>query len=63
MRWAIDGPLPEGLSFEPTAGLLHGTPEAGTPEPVDLVLRVTDGGSRASRPARLVVYYVMALAL
>ena len=56
LRWAVDGPLPGGLSLEPDSGLLLGTPEAGTAEPVELVLRVSDGSDRASRAARLLVF-------
>ena len=56
LRWGLDGTLPEGLSFDPEFALLAGTPKAGTPEPVGLLLRVTDGHDRASRPAKLVVY-------
>jgi hypothetical protein len=56
LRWAIDGPLPPGLSFDPGSGCIRGTPEAGVAEPVALTLRVSDGQDRASRMARLVVY-------
>jgi hypothetical protein len=56
LRWAIDGALPAGLSFDPGAGCIRGTPEAGAAEPVALTLRVSDGRDRASRMARLVVY-------
>ena len=55
-RWSLDGPLPAGLSFEPTSGQIRGTPRAGTARPVALVLHVGDGDERVSRPARLVVY-------
>ena len=56
LRWGVDGKLPEGLAFDPETAQLKGTPRAGTPEPVALVLRVSDGQDRASRAARLVVY-------
>jgi hypothetical protein len=56
LQWSVAGPLPEGLSLEPAAGLLRGTPRAGTPKPVELVLRVRDGASQATRATRLVVY-------
>ena len=56
LRWGVDGKLPEGLAFDPETAQLKGTPKAGTPEPVGLVLRVSDGQDRASRPAKLVVY-------
>jgi hypothetical protein len=55
-RWAVDGRLPEGLQVEPGSGLIRGTPTRGTPEPVGLILRVSDSSGRASRPTRLVVY-------
>jgi hypothetical protein len=56
LRWSVDGPIPDGLSFEPDTAQLKGTPRKGTPEPVALVLRVSDGSDRATQPARLVVY-------
>jgi hypothetical protein len=56
LHWSVAGPLPEGLSLEPATGLLRGTPRAGTPKPVELVLRVRDGASQAARATRLVVY-------
>ncbi|MEO6808917.1 MAG: Ig domain-containing protein [Isosphaeraceae bacterium] len=56
LRWALDGPLPKGLSFDPNSARLHGTPSAGTPRPVELVLRVSDGSDRDARAARLTVY-------
>src|SRR5262249_18375487 len=56
LRWAVDGKLPEGLTVDPDSGRLLGTPKAGTPGPVPLVLRVSDGSSRASRETQLVVY-------
>jgi hypothetical protein len=56
LRWAVDGPMPEGLSFDAETAQIRGTPRNGTPEPASLVLRVSDGTSRASQAARLVVY-------
>jgi hypothetical protein len=56
LQWSLDGPLPEGLEFDPARGLLRGTPKAGTPKPAELVLHVSDGSERASRPTRLLVY-------
>jgi hypothetical protein len=56
LRWAVDGKLPEGLTFDPERAQIRGTPKAGTPEPAQLVVRVSDGASRASQAARLVVY-------
>jgi len=56
LRWAVDGAIPEGLAFDPSTALLRGTPKAGTPQPVSLVLRVTDGHDRATQATRLVVY-------
>ena len=56
LRWAVDGPLPDGLHFDPDSALVEGTPTKGTPDPVPLLLRVSDGEDRAFRHARLVVY-------
>jgi hypothetical protein len=56
LRWSVDGPLPEGLSFDPERGRLSGTPRRGTPRPAVLGLRVTDGVHSARGEARLVVY-------
>jgi hypothetical protein len=56
LRWAIDGKLPEGLSFDPETGQLRGTPKAGTPGPLALVVRVSDGTSRASQAIQFTVY-------
>ncbi|HMB06949.1 MAG TPA: putative Ig domain-containing protein [Isosphaeraceae bacterium] len=56
LRWSVDGPIPDGLRFDPDTAQLKGTPRQGTPEPVALVLRVSDGTERATQPARLVVY-------
>jgi hypothetical protein len=56
LRWAVDGTIPEGLTFDPESAQIRGTPKAGTPEPVSLLLRVSDGHDRASQGARLVVY-------
>jgi hypothetical protein len=56
LRWSVDGELPDGLVFNAATSQLQGTPRAGTTKPADLVLRVTDGATRASRVSRLVVY-------
>ncbi|HEV3162639.1 MAG TPA: Ig domain-containing protein [Isosphaeraceae bacterium] len=56
LRWAVDGPIPAGLSFDVASAQLRGTPKAGTPRPVPLVLRVSDGVDRATRETQLVVY-------
>lgn len=56
LRWSLDGELPQGLSFNPEAGLLAGTPAKGTPEPVNLAIRVGDGEEFAAGSLRLVVY-------
>ena len=56
IRWAVDGPLPEGLTFDPAIGQIHGTPTKGTPEPSKLSLRASDGSDRTSRATQLVVY-------
>jgi hypothetical protein len=54
--WAVDGELPEGLTFEPDTGRIRGIPKKGTARPAELVIRVHDGSERAARGARLVVY-------
>ncbi len=56
LRWSVDGKLPDGLSFDPEAALIKGTPKTGTPEPVELAVRVSDGQDRASQAIQLVVY-------
>jgi hypothetical protein len=56
LRWAIDGALPKGLEFDASSAQIHGTPEGGTPRPVSIALRVSDGSDRASRSTELVVY-------
>ncbi len=48
--------LPEGLAPDGDAGVVKGTPRAGTPKPVDLVFRVSDGATEDAGPARLTVY-------
>jgi hypothetical protein len=55
-HWSVAGPLPEGLTFDADSGLIKGTPEKGTPKPVELVLRAGDGQSQATRATSLVVY-------
>src|SRR5271157_3222289 len=56
LHWNIEGPLPEGLTFDPASGVLQGTPAQGTPQPLSLSVRVSDGLSIATGSARLVVY-------
>jgi hypothetical protein len=56
IRWMVEGPLPDGLEFDSTTGLLRGTPSKGTPEPVSLVLRAADESDQVSSQTRLVVY-------
>lgn len=56
LRWSIDGKLPEGLSFDPEVGVIRGTPAKGTPEPLALSVRVSDGTEMATQAARLLVY-------
>jgi hypothetical protein len=56
LRWSVEGPLPEGLSFDPQAGRIEGTPRTGTAEPAALVVRVSDGSAHASQKTRLLVY-------
>jgi hypothetical protein len=55
-RWSVAGELPKGLTLQTETGVLSGTPRAGTPRPVELVLGVRDEASRATQPARLVVF-------
>jgi hypothetical protein len=56
LRWHLEGPLPEGLTFDAAAGLLQGTPRNGTPQPLSLSIRVSDGDSIAAKTTQLVVY-------
>ncbi len=56
LHWYIEGPLPVGLTFDPASGVLQGTPAKGTPQPLSLSVRVSDGLSIATGSARLVVY-------
>lgn len=56
LRWAVDGDLPEGLSFDAKSAVLRGTPQGGTPKPVALTLRVSDGNERAAQATHLLVY-------
>ncbi len=56
LRWSIDGELPEGLRFDADTGQIQGTPRKGTPKPVELLLRVSDGSDRTARATRLVIY-------
>lgn len=55
-RWAVEGKLPEGLKFDTETGVLSGTAKAGTAQPVELSVRVSDGMDRAAGLTRLVVY-------
>ena len=43
-----------GYFMDAGSGLIRGTPEKGTPEPVPLVLRASDGSGRVARATRLV---------
>jgi hypothetical protein len=56
LKWAVAGPLPDGLDLDPATGRIQGTPRAGTPRPVELALRVSDGSAQATQTTRLVVY-------
>jgi hypothetical protein len=55
LTWSVDGELPAGLVFVPGSGQLKGTPKAGTPKPVEFVIRVSDGERHVARMARLAV--------
>ncbi len=56
LRWTLESALPAGLSFDPASGVLQGTPAKGTPQPLALNLRVSDGSDVATGTARLLVY-------
>jgi hypothetical protein len=56
LRWTLESPLPEGLSFDPASGVMQGTPAKGTPQPLALNIRVSDGSDVATSTARLLVY-------
>lgn len=54
--WRLDGVLPAGLAFDETTATLKGRPEKGTPEPLLLVARVSDGHATAQRTLQLSVF-------
>ncbi|QDV35983.1 Ig domain-containing protein [Tautonia plasticadhaerens] len=56
LRWGLEGELPEGLEFDPGLGLIRGTPEAGSPGPLALTVRVGDGRRTEAKRLSLVVY-------
>jgi hypothetical protein len=56
IRWSLDGPLPDGLKFDSESGTIQGRPGKGTPQPVTLKLRASDGNSIATRSTQLLVY-------
>jgi hypothetical protein len=56
LTWAVNGQLPDGLTFNPKTARIEGTPRSGTPEPLALTVHVTDGVKRDSRTVRLVVF-------
>jgi hypothetical protein len=56
LRWTLEGTLPEGLSFDSASGVLKGTPRKGTPQPLALAVRVSDGTELATLAARLLIY-------
>lgn len=56
LRWSLDGELPKGLNFDAESGLLAGTPAEGTPKPLNLAIRVSDGQEIAAGSLNLVIY-------
>ncbi len=56
LRWTLESPLPQGLSFNPASGVLQGTPVKGTPQPLALNIRVSDGSDVATSTAKLLIY-------
>ena len=56
LHWSVSGALPLGLSVDPDSGRISGTPEKGTPQPVELMLRASDGSHEALQMTRLIVY-------
>ena len=54
--WAVDGKLPEGLTFDPESAQIRGTPEGGRPSPRRWCSGSATASSRASQGAQLVVY-------
>ncbi|WP_169972634.1 Ig domain-containing protein [Tautonia rosea] len=56
LRWMLDGPMPEGLTFDDELGLIRGTPESGTPGPVSVRVRVSDGRRSDGRVLSLLIY-------
>ncbi|ODT98826.1 MAG: hypothetical protein ABS79_05300 [Planctomycetes bacterium SCN 63-9] len=55
-KWSVQGPLPEGLEFDSALGRIKGTPAKGTPEPLTLMVRVSDGSKSDTKSTRLTVY-------
>lgn len=56
LRWTLGSALPAGLIFDSASGIIQGTPAKGTPQPLALNFRVTDGSDVATSTARLLVY-------
>jgi hypothetical protein len=56
LTWTLDGRLPEGLEFDPVAGLIHGVPHSAGPGPITLALHARDGTRHANKTTSLVVY-------
>lgn len=56
LRWTVGGALPDGLTFDSASGVIQGTPSKGTPEPLSLAVRVSDGTEVATATTRLLVY-------
>jgi gliding motility-associated-like protein len=50
--YTIDKPLPAGLSFDPTTGIINGTPTKASP-PTDYIVTAYNGGGVSSTPVTI----------
>lgn len=53
LTWATDGALPEGLTLDPAAGTISGTPTAAGEQTITVTLTETAGGEARSASRRL----------